>query len=192
MYNSKFIKIIIAITLIPVAVFVFIYIQNKAKTKTTTDTPNTESTIKINDRTTLNTNTDPKQSVQENSSSATTSTESINTSIPDDSPNKEDLISQDIQKKLSDWALTKDENKLREALTLTSKTNNEVILNAWVDFMKKDSSELIKILNSSSDIIKTKADMYEIFDWFINMSGEYDALPSSKKQEIKTQYQKLK
>jgi hypothetical protein len=167
--------------------------QNKGETKTTASMPNTESTIKINDRTVLNTNTDLKQNLEENISSTTTPPAvDINMSIPDTSLNKEDVVGQDIRKKLSNWELTRDENKLREALALTSKTNNEVVLSSWVDFMKKNSSELIKILSKSTDINKTKTDIYQIFDWFITMSGEYDALSTSKKQEIKTQYQKLK
>jgi hypothetical protein len=121
-----------------------------------------------------------------------TSTQNTNTEKIDNTINIEENKLQNIEKNLFNWELTKDNTFLTEALKLTENTDNEAFVDKWSVFMSKNSSELIKIIDSSEDIKKTSTTVYSIFDWYINFNIEYGKLPNTKRQEINRQYQQLK
>ena len=196
MQNTNIVKIIIIITLLVLCIGVWFAMKIKKDSTVNPEVLENTQTSTIDTRR-VNFNTqNPSSSILD---SATSSPESSNISstTPEINPldyieTAEAKISQKIKKLLSDWSIIKDKNLLIEGLKLSEGADNESILEAWTDFMKKDSIELLKLTNTSSNIKKTKNDVRLIFEWFINLSGEYEKLSSGKRIEIKNQYNQLK
>lgn len=185
MQNTKFLKIIIAIIVILILVFLVLVIGKNKGAEDLKDIPS--NTDEVTNRPVFQTNT----------SSNSTST---NDYIPNDTSDymnetgrgPEDVLNKKISKILFDWTITRDENSLREALALSENADNEAILEAWVPFMQKDSAELLKLINTSSDGKRTKAGISVLFQWYINLSGDYEKLSTAKRQQITNQYNQLK
>jgi flagellar basal body-associated protein FliL len=193
--NIKYIKIIIIILIILAIVFGFIIINNNNNKKNVTNN-NTETSISNNgnSRETLKTNTNTKNNEEfiNNYYTISTSTQNTNNEKIDDVVSLEKTKLQNIEKNLFNWELTKDVAFLKEALKLTEDSDNEAFVDKWSIFMSKNSSELIKMVDSSTDIKKNSMTAYLIFDWYINLNVEYKKLSNTKRQEINRQYQQLK
>lgn len=187
MLNNKFIKIIIAIIVVFILIFSYLFMKEK---NVTTNTKNI-STAENDSRLPLNTDTNNTGTTTVGGNGYYTNTPNLN---PTDysSNNPEDILKNKIEKLLFNWSLTKDESTLREALVLSEGIDNEVVLEAWIPFMKENSNELIKLINTSSNKQKTKTTINIIFQWYIQLSGEYEKLSNSQKLQIKNQYNQLK
>jgi len=189
MINTKYIKITISVITILVIVFAVLFINNNNKTLNTNNNETNEPTDNVNR---------PIFDTKVNNFSTTTTQDNIIDSTTEDYTNtegqigQEDVISRQIKQKLFNWNITKDIELLKESIKLTEGADNEVVLGAWRDFMSKNSTELIKVVNTSSDGIKTKETVKLILEWYIDLSGDYEKLSSVKKQEISNQYKQLK
>lgn len=179
--QSKYIKIAIAVIILLILIFVFVFINKSTKENSddivATSTPN-------NDRVPFNTVNNNYSYVPEPNTN-TTAYEAYE-------KNSEDTAYKDIKKILSNWEITKDPKMLKEALALSAGADNESRLEPWRLFISKDSKELMKIINSSSNMKETSKDVYTIFEWYIYLSGEYENISPQKKQEILGQYTQLK
>ena len=191
MLNSKFIKIIIAITVVLLAIIIFLYIRNNnTTTETVGDIP---VQVGSDGRPVLNTGTSTNTNNSGQQTNPDTSVSNANISPNDFAGNgPEDMTKKKIEKILFNWNITKDENSLREAVVLSENIDNEIIFEAWIPFMGMNSAELVKIINTSTDIQKTKSTIRGIFEWYIELSGEYEKLSSAKKQQLTNQYNQLK
>jgi uncharacterized protein YxeA len=180
MLNTKFIKIIITILITMVVVFAFIFIQKSqtpAKGGVGTESPTIENRVIFNTNST--------------SSSVSTQPEK-NVNITEYREGGEDVRYNQINKILLNWNITKEPELLRQALILSRSADNEAILESWRPFMSKNSSDLIKTIDTSTDMEQARKDIYLIFQWYIELSGEYQTLTPSKKTEIQKQYNQLK
>lgn len=186
MLNNKFIKIIIAIVIIFVLIFIYLLTTRKDSTAGTEHTLTTES----GGRLPLNTN-NSGTTTSKVENGYYTDTSNLN-STDHDNNNQDDILKNKVEKTLFNWNITKDESTLREAVALSEDVDNEVVLEAWIPFMKTNSNELIKLINTSSDKQKTEATVQVIFQWYIELSGEYEKLSSGQKQQLTDQYNQLK
>jgi hypothetical protein len=193
MLNTKFIKIIIAIVIVLVLIFTFIFIKNNNIGVGSENTNSTSTLTGSNGRPVLNTNLGNNPDTSTSSNSIGEVDEYTNVDPNDyNNTNPESVLKKKIEKILSNWSITKDPNLLREALVLSEGLDNEVVFEAWVPFMKTDSSELVKLITTSTNTQKTKATIRGIFEWYIELSGEYEKLTIGKKQQVTNQYNQLK
>jgi hypothetical protein len=194
MLNSKFIKIAAILLIVFIITIFFVFFTNSPKSSDNQN--NTEETtagieksrLPLNTKTSSNTSQDinqynPETDIQDKEK---------NVDLLDNTITKEEQIKNTIEKRLRDWKITKDENLLRGALTLSENADNEAILSAWTSFMSTDSGELLKIIDSSVDAKRTKGNIGLIFEWYIELSGEYEKLSGAKKQQLTNQYNQLK
>ena len=194
MLNTKFIKIIILISTILLITFSIIFINKNRK-----NTNNTASdSVKNNTegRVIFETNTNNTINTQENNTSTSSNQNLVeknsDVNIVDYREGPEDITYNQINKNLYDWSTTKDPELIKQSLKLSESADNETILESWRPFMATNSSELIKLIPKSDNIQKTKSDIHLIFEWYIELSGDFEKLSSSKKQEILKQYNDLK
>lgn len=191
----KFIKITIIILSITVFLFGIFYIQSKNNAKNQenikTDVNIQENSIQNRTVFRTNTNTLSTNNTIINSESESTTSEELLINI-EYTEGVEELENIKIKKLLFDWEITKDSELLKQALVLSKSTDNETVLEAWRPFMSKNSAELVKIIYKSNKIEETKKDIYSIFEWYIELSGEFETLTNAKKQEILKQYNQLK
>ncbi len=191
--NSKFIKIILIILTLFVIIFGILYTIRLRNAEPSTPETDGKSSLTSTGRTIFNTaigNNSESKEFPQNSEISSSSTKNVDTE--DFKDGQEDIIHKKIEKLLFDWETTKDKNLLIEAINLSANADNEVILSAWTDFMKKNSAELVKVITGSSNEKQTREDIRRIFEWYVELSGEYEKLSSTKRQEISRQYQQLK
>lgn len=179
--NKNIKIIIILITLILISIIVFILLNKKNKS-VNIDTVATEQENTVENRNTFNTN----KTTQTNKDIV------VQQNIVEGDKGEEDYIYKNIQKNIFNWNITKDPELLKKSITLSENASNETILESWRSFMTSNSSELIKLVNTSSNSIEDKETVRLIFEWYINLSGEYEKLSASKKAEISNQYKLLK
>ncbi len=138
----------------------------------------------------LNTNTD-----QEVRTIFNTNTD-INTPVqipPPETESTEVKKVDNINKLFSNWEITKDQETLKQLTDMTGGADNEAFYEPWVKFfVNGNSGELIKTINTSTNKKETTQKIFYIFEWFINGSGEYEKLSSTRRQEISNQYNQLK
>lgn len=191
MLNTKFIKIIIIILTILILSAGFVFIQkNKTKntvTETNQDTAATENRVIFNTK-----NTNNVVETDYSTSSGTSTPLEQKTNVVEYQQGPEDLQYTKTSKLLFDWNTTKDPEILKIVLKSTESADNETLLEAWRPFMSKNSAELIKLIDTSSDIKQTKTNIRLVFEWYIELSGDFEKLSSAKRQEIMRQYQLLK
>lgn len=192
MLNSKFIKIIVVIVIILILAFTFLFVRKNNQAIVSENTNSTSTLTADNGRPVLNTN------FSNNSATTTENTTVSENNYTNVNPadyagsGPEDILRKKIEKILFNWGVTKDEKSLRDAIALSENADNEAVLSAWISFMKTDSAELVKIINTSTDIKRTKNTVSTIFQWFIELSGEYEKLSPAKKQQLTNQYNQLK
>ena len=195
MLNIKFTKIIIIILTILILSAGFIFIQkNKTKntiTETNQDTAVTENRVIFK---TKNTNTviETDYSTSSETLNGTSTPLEQKTNTVEYPPSEDDLQHIKTSKLLFDWNTTKDIEVLKTVLKNTEGADNEALLEVWRPFMSKNSAELIKLIETSSNIKQTKTNIRLIFEWYIELSGDFEKLSATKKQEIMRQYQLLK
>ncbi len=98
----------------------------------------------------------------------------------------ENLLLHDIQTNLSNWQATKDLAYLEQAINQSTDPDNESVLEVWGFLIAAGPSGLANAFGQSL-IEEGKAPIETgifIFDWFIELSGDYGSLSSAKKQEI--------
>ncbi len=193
MLNPKFIKIIIVTVIVLVLIFTFLFIKNN---NIGADPENTNSTSTLtgnSGRPVLNTNLGSNSNTSTDNDSTGGIGEYTNVDPNDyNNTSPESVLKNKIEKILSNWNITKDPNLLKEALVLSEGLDNEVVFEAWIPFMKTDSSELVKLISTSANTQKTKATVRGIFEWYMELSGEYQKLTNGKKQQLTNQYNQLK
>ncbi len=181
MNNTKYIKIVSIIITTFLLIFIVLYINNRnIKNNTPVNTINNQQN-KDYSRNNLNTKT-----------STTTVEVRDFTNMSEGVPGKEEEINKKIKQNLQDWEITKDKKLLEDSLKLTLNTDNEAVLEAWVNFIPKNSSELIKIIDTSTNKLEVEKTVKLILDWYINLSGNYDKLSPTQKSTISNQYKQLK
>ncbi len=189
MLNTKFIRIIIIILISFLIIFSYFYVNNKKQTQLNIEVSTSTQTV-ISDRVVFGKNETLGDKKLDDTSTLLKNNLDVNVVSYKDGV--EDVEYNNLNKILFNWEITKNPELLSQALSLSESADNEVLLEAWRPFISKNSSELIKIINTSSDIKKTKANVYLIFQWYVELSGEYENLSSAKKQEITKQYNQLK
>lgn len=182
-----------AIAIVLVLAFAYLFIRRNNNPTTTETIDGVPVQVGSDGRPILNTSTSTNTNNGGQQTNPDTSVSNANIS-PNDfaSNNPEDITKKKIENILFNWNITKDESSLREAITLSEDIDNEIIFEAWIPFMGTNSAELIKLVNTSTNIQKTKVTIKGIFEWYVELSGEYEKLSSAKKQQITNQYNQLK
>lgn len=115
----------------------------------------------------------------------------INTDLNNDTKSKEIVIPLKIKDNLSSWVKNQNIELLEETLLLTLENNsNESFFEPWRDFIKNNSSKFLSTLNQNTDE-KLLLSTYYIYDWFINLSGEYEKLTHQEKQGISKDFMQI-
>lgn len=177
MNNKKFIIIIISLILIFGIIFIFLYTQKSKQPDKTQE-----------NRAVLETDTIKKTS--EAIISTLSNTE--NQTVYESTLTEDETLSMKIKSNLSNWEITREKELIIQSVEMSSGHDNEALMEVWIPFMKKNSKEILNLVDTSKDKIKFKARGYFIFDWFINNSGEYEKLSKTKQQEILGQFNQLK
>jgi exopolysaccharide biosynthesis protein len=191
MLNIKFIKIIIIILIILILPIGFIFIQKNKTKKTVTET-NQDATTMENRVIFKTKNTNNVVETDYSTSSEISTPLEQKTNVVEYQQGPDDLLYTKTSKLLFDWNTTKDPEILKTVLKNTEGADNEGLLEVWRPFMQKNSSELIKIIDTSPNIKQTKSNIRLIFEWYIDLSGDFEKLSSVKKQELMRQYQLVK
>lgn len=191
----KFTKITIIIISIVITILgvVFILNINNKDQESLSDTDINIEKNSAGNRTVFNTNTKeiPVNGTENNSEVVATENKTeVNT--VEYKEGFEEIENNKINKILFDWNTTKDPELLKQAVFMSRSADNETILESWRLFMSSNSSELIKTIYRSDNIQQTKNDVLLIFQWYIELSGEFEKLSNTKKQEILKQYNQLK
>ena len=182
MKNTKIITISIIVIIL---LIVFIFIFNK-KTKQPVDSNNSNITD------TQNTLNKYNESNINNTGGYSNTFNQQNTNIQE-VENIELKLVNSMNKNLSEWLITKDQTLLIKTIDISAEASNEALYEPWIDFLKKNNSnELVKLVYTQSDKKSFAKKTYFIFQWVIEGSGEFENFTSSKKQELKTNYQILK
>lgn len=179
--NTKYIKItILILIIIIISSVLIIYIKNKDK--------NTEI---------INTTRDQEQNINTNIlKDRVNSTSSVKINDYSETSKTVEGDDVDLRKKikenLENWQITKDKKLLEDSLNLTKGTDNESVLDAWSDFIPKNTNELMLLIDTSINKKETEQTIKLILDWYINLSGNYEKLSNQQKLFISNQYKLLK
>lgn len=108
--------------------------------------------------------------------------------------NSENVLQDKISILLQEWQTTGKPASLKEALTLSTGTSNETVLYAWVPIMSSRSSEVVSLIESTTDnerssLLNASSD---IFEWFVELSGVYETLSPAARQDVIEGYGKIK
>ena len=103
----------------------------------------------------------------------------------------ETILLEDIKKNISQWSESKNVEYLKNALLITYKNiNNETSFEPWLQEIQNNSSQITLSLNKDSSI-ETLTSAYTIYEWFIQLSGQYEKLSPEKKQSISRDFMQI-
>ncbi len=186
----KLIKITIYIIITLLIIYLLlIYINNK-KLKTNIDTKNQNTVVESNE------NIFPVDKKGFNNTSSSTNKYDANKDEINNINQKniielESIKNKNIKDLLTNWEITRDEELLKEALNISKSIDNEFALASWINFLSNNSKELLYISNKSLNKKEDTEYIITIFEWYIDLSGEYELLNQSKKQELLNQLKQL-
>jgi len=100
------------------------------------------------------------------------------------SKSSENSIVSEIKDFIVFWEEKDDLNSLITAIRLTNENmSNERIISLWEPTIRTNSSKIVLSLSNEPDK-KTLFTASVIYDWFINLSGEYEKLTKEERQKI--------
>lgn len=103
----------------------------------------------------------------------------------------ETALLEDINKNILQWSQSKNNQYLEDALILTFKNrDNETSFEPWAEQVQKNSSQILLLLSKDSSI-ETLTSAYTIYEWFIQLSGQYEKLIPEKKQSISRDFMQI-
>ena len=186
----KLIKITIYIIITLLIIYLYLIYFNNKKLKTGTETQN-QNTVSEIDKNIFPVDKNKINNLSSSTNKNDKHEDEINNIDQKNIVELESIKNKNIKDLLNNLEITKDEELLKEALNISKSIDNEFALASWNNFLSKNSKELLYISNKSTNKIEDTKYIVTIFEWYIDLSGEFESLNQSKKQEILNQLEQL-